>query len=99
MPQNGTIAPDLPIPSINTHTLIGGGLKDEFLLLLEGHSQLQQPCENICKVLEEEFVVLGVGLNVLAEDLVLDKGHVCGQHHEGLAGNVLELLGTVPLLP
>lgn len=99
-PKNGITALNLLVtPLVGAQTLVGGGLEDEFLLLLEGHSQLQQPCEDVCKVPEEEFVVLGVCLNVLAEDLVLDEGHVCGQHHEGLARNVLKLLGTVPLLP
>jgi hypothetical protein len=36
---------------------------------------------------------------VLLELLVLDQGHVCRQHHEGLGRAVGELSGTAPLPP
>lgn len=76
-------------------------LEDEAILglTLEGDAQLEQLDDDGGKVVEEQVVVLGVALDVLEEDGVLDQGHVGGQHHQGLCARVLVLFGALPALP
>lgn len=66
-------------------------------LALERHAQLQELDKDVPELAEEGLVVLGVALHVLPEFLVLDEGHVGGQHHERFRGDVLVLFGAVPL--
>lgn len=75
-----------------------GRLEGHALLSLEGNTELEKLHDDVGEVLEEGVVVLGVLLDVRLEALVLDQGHVGGKHHEGLGGDILELLGAVPLL-
>jgi hypothetical protein len=50
-------------------------------------------------LLEEQILVGSVSLGVLLELLVLDQGHVRGQHHQSLGRAVGKLSGTAPLPP
>lgn len=75
-----------------------GGLEGHTLLGLEGNTELEKSHDNIGEIVEEGVIVLGVPLDVGLEALVLDQGHVGGQHHKSLGGDILELLGAVPLL-
>jgi hypothetical protein len=75
-----------------------GRLEGHALLSLEGNTELEQLHDDVGEVMHEGVVVLGVLLDVGLEALVLDQSHVGGQHHEGLGGDILELLGAVPLL-
>jgi len=75
-----------------------GGLEGHALLSLERNTELEELHDDVGEIVHEGVVVLGVLLNVGLEALVLDQGHVGGQHHEGLGGDILELLGAVPLL-
>lgn len=67
------------------------------LVSLKGDTELEKLDDDTLEVLEESLVVVGVLLNHRSEDLVLDEDHVGGKHHESLGGDVLELLGAVPL--
>jgi hypothetical protein len=75
-----------------------GGLEGHALLSLERNTELEKLHADVGEIVHESVVVLGILLDVALEALVLDQGHVGGQHHEGLGGDILELLGAVPLL-
>lgn len=87
----------LVVASPRRHGLCVGSLESDPLgALLEGNPKLEQLHNDGAEVLEEGIVVRSVLLHVGLEDLVLGKGNIGGQHHQGLA-LVLELLGAVPL--
>ena len=92
-------------PAANSSSLFGlipGGLEGPALVLRalgKGNTELKETDNDGREVLEELVVGLGVALDVGLELLVLNEDHVGGQHHEGLGGLVLVLLGAVPLLP
>ena len=50
-------------------------------------------------LLEEQVLIVGVGLSPLLEGLVRDEDVVGREHHERVRRFVLELLRAVPLLP
>lgn len=64
---------------------------------LEWHTELEELHDHVTELLEEDLVVLGVALDMLAELLVLDERHVGGQHHQGFGALVFVLFGAVPL--
>lgn len=72
--------------------------EDEAILSLEGHAELKELDKDIRELLEESIAVLGIALDVLLEGLILDKGHISGQHHERGSGLVSVLKRAVPLL-
>lgn len=65
----------------------------------ERHTELKQLEHSVRELAEEDIVVLGIPLGVLAEHLVLDDLHIGRQHHERLGLDILILLRTIPLLP
>jgi hypothetical protein len=75
-----------------------GGLEGHALLSLERNTELEKLHADVGEIVHESVVVLRVLLDVALEALVLDEGHIGGQHHEGLGGDILELLGAIPLL-
>lgn len=87
----------IPFRRVVMYTSLLGGLEGHALLGLERNTKFKELADDSRKVVEEVVVVLGVLLDVGAEALVLDQSHVGGQHHERLGGDVLELLGAVPL--
>lgn len=68
-----------------------------FRLALEGDTELEELDDDVSELIEEDLIILGVTFDVFLEFFVFDQGHVGGEHHEGLGGDVLVLLGTVPL--
>lgn len=71
-----------------------GGLEDHPVLvgrLSEGNTQFEKLGDDGGEILEEDTLILGVAVDVLAEGLVGDERHVGGQHHERFAGLVLVL--------
>lgn len=80
------------------HLLLQGRQTHAILLFaLEWHTELEELHDHGTELLEEDPVVLGVAFDVLAEFLVLDERHVCGQHHQGFGALVFVLFGAVPL--
>lgn len=86
-------------PNPYSSALIGGGLENKLLLLLERNAELEQFSKDVRKVLEEEVIILRVPLNVLPKLLVFDECHVGWKHHKRFGRDVLELLWSIPLLP
>lgn len=66
--------------------------------LSKGNAELEEAENDGGEVLEEQVVVGSVLLNPRSEGLVGGQDVVSGEHHQGLGGLVLELLGAVPLL-
>lgn len=86
-----------PLTPHFSQALLLRGLEDKALLGLEGNAELQKLDVDIGELLEEGILVLGVTVNVLAEDLVLDESNIGGQHHQGGGGLVGELSRAIPL--
>lgn len=61
--------------------LISGSLKIPLLILLKRHTELEQLCKGSRKLVKEDLLISRESFDMLAELLILHKGHIRWQHH------------------